>query len=67
MGHQASEAARDAVGGAGAQIAETAASVRERASDALRDAGVNLLIPSGSAPARPCSALVILKINGEGY
>src|SRR5205823_5073775 len=30
---------RDAAGGAGAQIAETAASVRERASDVLRDAG----------------------------
>jgi hypothetical protein len=37
-GTQASEAAQDAARGAGAQIAETA-SVRERASDALRDAG----------------------------
>ena len=38
-GSQASETARDAARGAGAQIAETAASVRERASDVLRDAG----------------------------
>jgi hypothetical protein len=36
---QAGEAARDVARGAGAQIAETAASVRDRASDALRDAG----------------------------
>jgi hypothetical protein len=36
---QAGEAARDVARGAGAQIAETAASVRDRASGALRDAG----------------------------
>jgi hypothetical protein len=39
LGVQATEVARDAARDASAQIAETAASMKERASDSLRDAG----------------------------